>query len=239
MLLLNSLLSGIGIGVGTPFRGKPPGGGAAFAPSDISGLVGEFYATVGVTDDGGGEVSNWADQSGNGNDYLATFSARPTFSTSPDKITFNGTSNRLKTATFTLNQPFTRVLLITQVSWTSGDFICDGFNTASAYMYQNNLSPEIRITAGGAELENAGITIGVEGVLVGIWDNAGANSSIIVDDGTPVTGATGATGAAGLSLGNDAASNNGGNIVVRAELVYNKALSASEITSVTTYMQSL
>jgi len=212
---------------------------APFVPSDISGLVAEFYADTGVTLEAGTNVSNWADQSGNGNDYTATFSARPTFHSSPDRIQFNGMGNRLRSATFTLNQSFTRVFLITPISWSANSFICDGFTNQTTYMYQNNLSPEIRLTAGSSEPEHPGITIGVEAVLIGIWDRA--SSQIIVDDGTPtVAGADiGAANPAGITLGNDAASNNGSAISVRAEVVYNKVLSPSEITQITDYFQTL
>src|SRR3990167_2139815 len=92
---------------------------APYLPSDNpSSLVGWFRMGVGVTSSGG-FASQWADQSGNGNDLLqATGTNQPAYDGSAI-LTFDGIDNFMKCVAFTLNQPEQVSMLFSQVSWTS------------------------------------------------------------------------------------------------------------------------
>jgi hypothetical protein len=87
------IANGIGIG---PFGGRAP-----FLPTDIDGCVLWLRADLGITEAGSG-VSVWADQSGNGNDFVqGTDSARPPYTASdPDfnghpSLSFDGSADHL------------------------------------------------------------------------------------------------------------------------------------------------
>lgn len=60
---------------------------AGFSPTDIDGAVLWLRADLGVTLDGSGNVSAWADQSGNGNDVTQTSaSSRPSYDDSVEAL---------------------------------------------------------------------------------------------------------------------------------------------------------
>ena len=76
----------------------------AFSPTDIAGLVCWVRSDLGVTKTISDLVSDWADQSGNGNNFTATGNARPTWVdtvlNSEPVIRFNGGTNVLTGANF-------------------------------------------------------------------------------------------------------------------------------------------
>lgn len=52
-------------------------GAAAFLPTDVAGLTGWYDAGVGITKDGSDKVTDWADQSGAGNDLAKVGATGP------------------------------------------------------------------------------------------------------------------------------------------------------------------
>jgi hypothetical protein len=82
-----------------------------FNPKSISGLAAWWDASVGITTDGNGNVSAWADQSGNGRTLAqSTANNRPAYNTNvlsgKPVVNFDGVNDAML-ASFTLAQPIT------------------------------------------------------------------------------------------------------------------------------------
>lgn len=98
-------------------------GGVGIAPPPTTAMEAWFRKNVGITS-AANAVSNWANQAASGaaRDYVqATGAAQPTLQ-GDGTILFDGTSDYLQTAAFTLGQPYTRYIRFKQITWTSGDY---------------------------------------------------------------------------------------------------------------------
>lgn len=92
------------------------GGGGGFNPADYGTVAFWYDPTQGVTDAGGGAVSAWADQSGNGRTLSqGTGASRPTTGTRTQNglnvIDFDGTADRMTTSSFTQAEPWSVFLV--------------------------------------------------------------------------------------------------------------------------------
>ena len=212
--------------------GSVPSG---FLPSDLANLELWTKYNSGITVTGSG-VSQWDDQSGNGNHLKqATDASRPSKEVD-GSILFDGLDNFLKADAFTLVQPETIYLLFKQVAWTANDYMTDGNTANTAVLQQFTAAPQIRLFA-GAGLGNVSLTLDTYGVLSTVIN--GSSSVIQIDNGTPVTGAAGAANMGGFTLGSKSDGLSAANIQVKEVLVYSAAHDAATRAQVRAYLQSI
>lgn len=129
----------------------------------------------------------------------ATSAARPVLAESGGlyRLSFDGVDDGLH-ATFTLNQPFTRISAIRQVTWSTGDTLFDGATINLARLYQAGTTPNVRSLSTLSGHDNNGLTLGTDFVLTEIWN--GASSKNAVNNASYVTGNPGVGNPGGLSL---------------------------------------
>ena len=134
------------------------GGGAgisAVAFPSISGERFRFRADLGITKDGSNLVSNWADQSGNGDD-IAEATNKPLYVANlvngQPAIRFDGSNDVLSNSSVTGFGDTHIYMVINQVSWTSGRYICRLRKSGDSHSIQQ-LSSTPRIQHGGDALD--------------------------------------------------------------------------------------
>jgi len=212
-------------------------GGPTFLPSSISGLVAWYRFGVGITEAGSG-VSNWADQSGAGNDLVQGTDANRPAKQSDGSILFDGVDNFLKTASFTLAQPVSVCLLMKQVTWTLNDSLFDGNAGNDLRMYQDPTTPSIHMFAGSSGPENTGLTVDTYMNVFAIYN--GASSYSQVNDTISIVADAGSASPDGFTLGSFGNGGAGwGNIQVKEIALYNVAITASNISDLRTYFATL
>jgi PKD repeat protein len=198
-----------------------------FTPNVISGLVGWYDATQGVTTDTGG-VSVWSDLSSNSNNLTQSNSSiRPNLNTSPNRITFAINDRLTSSKTLTVGAVFA---VLQQNSENYGTLI--GFTTKHGIIRDQTLTrfyptsiiqnPPIRVN---------GVT---QSIVAGTFPNASyggfSTSRICVS----FKGATG-SGVLRLGKGDDvggAAATNDVNEII----IYDRELTNSEMISVENYL---
>jgi hypothetical protein len=112
---------------------------------------------------------------------------------------FDGTADYLKSAPYSLSQPESVYFVGSQVSWTANDYIYDGNSSDSRLMYQQLITSQIRIFAGGLLPTNSDWALGAKAVVSAVFN--GASSSNRVNRGTTVTGNAGGASSNGFTLG--------------------------------------
>jgi hypothetical protein len=146
-----------------------------------------------------GACSQWNDISGNGR-HLAqgTAGRRPTIN-SDGSLTLDGLDDGMQ-ALFTLSQPYSFYIVLTQLGWTANRYVFDG-GTGNTALIQDDLgaSPDLEIFAGTRLRPLAGPAIGTRAVVSGVFNNA--SSILRLNGGTELTGKAGATNAGGITLG--------------------------------------
>ncbi len=213
-------------GFGTPKK---------FVPSDLPSLAAWFRFGAGLTDDGAGLCSNWADQSGNGRDLKATTTARPTIQ-ADKSVLFDGSANFMKCDAFTLNQPETVYFLIKQITWGNDLRFCDGNSNFTMLVNQQTATPQISMYATGAQVaNNSNLALNTWGVVAAVFN--GASSSLQVNNTTATTGYPGAGNAGGFTLGaNSDGAGGWSNIQVKEVILYAAAHTADQRTQVINYL---
>lgn len=197
-----------------------------------------FRFGVGITDSGGGLVSQWADQSGNGRHLKQATATNQPAKQADGSILFDGVDNYLKCDAFTLNQPESIYLLMKQATWTEGDTIFDGNAANTGRLFQTVGSPQLRFrTSSGFVANNSGLALDTYGVLSCVANGAG--SSVQVNHGTPTTGTLDADNMAGFTL--CAAGNATGfvNAQVKEVIVFAAAHGAATRARVISYLRRL
>ena len=213
--------------------------GGAFSPLDIAGLQlwldGSDIATLfqdsakttPVTADGD-VVGAMADKSGNGRDLLqATTANKPLYKTAIQNglsvVRFDGTDDKLGPTVFTLNQPFTIVMVINQITWTDLDYISDGGTDTTTAIHLRTITPTIAMYAGSISCDNTGLTVGSFGILRALFN--GASSVSEVNNNTEQTGNVGAANAGGFTIGRVTTSpSRHPNIEIGEVVIYNSSI---------------
>lgn len=150
---------------------------------------------VGLTDDGAGLCSAWADQSGNARHLAASGTGRPTIQ-ADRSLLFDGAANFMRAA-FTLNQPNTWYALLQQVTFTSGDVLLCGATTV-ARLAQAAATPDMNWSAGAA-INITGEVVGSWQVFAGVFNSTSSSSQI--NNGTVTSGDCSTNAAGGVTLG--------------------------------------
>ena len=198
-------------------------GSAVSDPSTILGanLTQWVRADLGVTVVTG--VSNWADQSGNGRDYVqATGSAQPALNAADATldnqatITGDGSNDFLACDGFSPGIPLYCWIIFKQISWTLNDRLVGATSGTGPRITQTATTPDLRPANAANGGINAAGTIGTWFRLECAWDDAAGDYLKI--GATSATGDTGATGGTGRRIFCNLSSGFG-NMAI-AELVY-------------------
>lgn len=207
-----------------------------FLPNDLSGLVLWTRFNSGITVTGAG-VSQWNDQSGNGNHLKqGTDTNRPS-KESDGSILFDGVDNFLKADSFTLAQPETIYMLGKHVAWSSGNTLFDGNILNRASVRQTQSSPILRLNAGADSGNNGNLAIGVYGVIIAVVN--GASSLLQINNTAKITGDYGALIMSGFTLAARGDNSNFSNIQVKEVLIYSTAHDAATRAKVINYLASV
>lgn len=170
------------------------------APNTVPNLKAWFVAGVGITS-AGGLVSQWGDQSGQGNHLKqATGTNQPALQ-ADGSVLFDGVDNFMQCDAFTLNQPITGYMLAKQVAWLSGARMLDGNSAVSGVLFQDTVSPRVSLNAGSSGGSINTWSVGTYGVVS--WVINGASSSIQHNNNAPGTGNAGAGNMGGFTFGTD------------------------------------
>lgn len=215
-----------------------------WSPDDVAGLVASFDADNIVAQADGSPVTTWADRATVPHNLTvpATFTA-PTLELGElnghDVVRFDGLTTKLKSATFTLNQPMTRFVVgkNNNGALSQNTAMIDGFVTNSAFF---GVGPS---PTDWYSYANSGATIaGPEGTAdtvphIGVSVLSGAASNTRIDGGAGTTGDAGSDPAAGVTIGgagNSSASPLSGDI--SRVLVYDRVLTLQEINRIGEYL---
>ena len=147
----------------------------------------------------GSTVSNWADQSGNGNHYTqASAPLQPAYSASDatlnnlPTVTGDGVDDLMASALSLAAPGTTKVWIwsvLKQVSWTANDRLLGGDTVEGMLLYQLTASPNIRQFDGSNGNQLTALAVGSWGAVAAYYDGA-ATSSIQLNDNVPVSGTT-------------------------------------------------
>lgn len=199
-----------------------PSRSTPFTATEITALAPAawYRFNTGITDVGAGAVSQWADQSGNARHLLqATGTAQPTVQGN-GTIIFDGSTDFLQTAGFTLNQPVTIYILGRQITWTLNDLWFDGL-TAAVQLRQSPTTPNVQLNSNvGAVAAHPGLTVNTYRVLAAVF--SGANSTLRVNN-DETAGSPGTNNLGGFTLGASRAAAAFANIQVYEVIIFSSA----------------
>jgi hypothetical protein len=204
--------------------------GFSILPNQYQGLQ-CWHNSESLTKDGADRISSVDDLSGNARPFTQIAALNQPLwvanqlNTKPC-IRFNGTTEFLTTAVFSVNQPFTMYIVLKQISWTNGDRIISRPDGTQTIIYQNSTTPTIQQFAGGSGPTTTAGTIGNWIILAAVFNNA--SSSLLVNAGNESTGTSGTNSVSGLCMGANAGGiNNFANIDIAEFVLYDQAQSLS------------
>jgi hypothetical protein len=136
--------------------------------------------------------------------YTGNHLTQPVVARRPTNQVFNGvhgaSGSFMKTAPFTLTQPFFIYIVFNPVSWASLDVIFDGSADFAAALIQHTATPQVQTFAGSYIGTSVNPTVGQSCIMRCLFNNT--NSKMILANGIPVTGTVGNTANSGFTLGN-------------------------------------
>ena len=204
-------------------------------PADQQNIIAYYKLNTAITVTGSG-VSQWDDQSGNGNHLKqATDTNRPSLE-SDGTILFDGVDNFLKTDAFTLDQPVSIYILGKQITWTSDRRWFDGNTLNTGTLQMSGSSGDIRIFAGAAT-STVNATLDTYYVVSSVFNST--SSVLQLNNETPVTGNAGTNNMGGFTLGASGGNVNWSNIQIKEVIIYNVAHTAEQRAVIVNYLNSL
>lgn len=105
----------------------------------------------------------------------------------------------LKSAAFSLSQPTTVYLVLSQYSWTLNDILIDGDSNGGGQIFQDATTPTLSQYSGAIGASTTSVPLKTNAVMVSVID--GASSLLRVGRGVAGTGNPGAANMGGLTLG--------------------------------------
>jgi hypothetical protein len=169
-----------------------------------------------VTKDATDSVSVWANKLGNGRNLTATGTAKPIWSS--NGMLFNGTTSSMVTETFTLEQPTMIYIVFKQITWTSNDYIFDGYTTASGGLRQRTATPGLGIYAGASSAADNNLALDTWGIARIVFN--GLNSTLQIDENAiTIDGNYGSSDMNGFTLGGIAAGTTGRSNIEVKEII--------------------
>jgi hypothetical protein len=161
--------------------------------------------------------------------------ARPAQIVGSARMLFDGTNYFQKSAAFTLGQPVTIYLLGQPITYTSGDYLCDGDGKDTLVIEQLGTTPTIDLYAGNAGPSSSAATLATWHVIAAVFN--GASSLLQVNNGTPATGDAGTATAGGFTLMAAADGSGRANYLVERVLIYNTAHDARTRARIYDYLR--
>lgn len=221
------------------------GGDDDFSPSDISNLVAWWDAGVGITLNGG-DVSDWADQSTEGNDLAqATASLQPLFIASDStlnnqpSVQFDGTTSEELATAFAnaTTQPYFSVVVLRVIDNAgSGAHLIWGDST-SLSPYTATITTDFLWSGGGTLIRPTAPTTPYSTILSARYNAAtGEGWALGVSQGTTSTFGSLVIDTLGIQIGNDNTGNRELNGNIAEMLFYDKDLSTSEHNDLGNYL---
>lgn len=219
------------------FRKRKRSSGPTFLPSDISGLTAWFQYGVGITEAGSG-VSVWADQSGNGNDFLQGTDANRPSKEADGSILFDGVDHFLRTAFFTLNQPITAYFLFRKLASSLNQRFFDGGSAGNySFLVWESLSEDNRFsTDEGVNWISANPDIVIDEYTVLTAIANGASSFFRTNTSAAVSGNVGVVNPGGLTVGSNATGTENSNMQVKEVILYAGAHDTNQQNMVIDYL---
>ena len=255
----------IGI-AGTAITKPNIGNAGAFDPKSITGLTVWLKADAGITKDGSNLVSDWTDQSGNGNNFSqSTAGNKPTYTASAQNglpaITFDGTNDYMTTAATLTLGTYSAFVVVSRPVWAASTYAgvwghnfsaagtagrALGVTGSALNNWQNN---EIFSCGNGYGPSQTPYAFGPIGTKTNnsyhliSAGNGTANSFVRINRASiarAVVNAAVTSSATSMSLGTWylAATSDFWNGGIAEVLIYNSVLSAGDITSVENYLRS-
>jgi hypothetical protein len=129
---------------------------------------------------------------------VATSGGKPAMIVGRPGVLGDGSAFYMKAAPYTANQPVWRVIVCRILSWTSGDYLCDGNAANTAAIIQTTSTPQLNISAGSSVAANTGLAVGSIGIITAVLN--GASSSLQINNAVATTGDAGAGNAGGFTL---------------------------------------
>jgi len=210
-----------------------------FSPLQLTALRAWYKSDVGITIATG--VSQWDDQSGNGNHLVqAATVSQPVVTAAAinglPAITFDGANSFMQIA-FTLPQPVTLFMLLRAVTWSINDNFCDGAAISDTMLIQQvTASPQIRMFGGASLGNNSDLAVNTFGLITAIFN--GVSSELQINNNTALSGDAGTASPAGLTLGSRRTGTLASNIGVAEVIVINAVATAAERAKVRAYSQA-
>jgi hypothetical protein len=221
-----------------------PGGAAAFAPTDIAGLLSWLKADAGTLQTSGGStavadgdpVGEWQDQSGSGNHFAqATGAARPTLKLAIQNgrsvARLDGTDDSM-TLTLAVPQPFTVAMAIRCTNANNGYALDGATLNRTLISFPNGTT--VRFFAGNiVDATVADST--VFSTLVALFD--GASSVLRWNDAETAGNVSTGSNNGGFTLGSGGDGTQPFTGDVGEVLIYDSALSPADRASVADYLK--
>lgn len=196
-----------------------------------------FRKGIGLTS-AAGKVSAWADQSGNGRNLVqGTGAAQPSLNADGSVQTAAASSQYMKTAAFTLNQPTVIFLLGAQIDWTLNNVLFDGNGAAGGALQQATSTPNIVLNAGAQACETSAWPLGTVDVLRFKFQTIA--SSITVGAGASTFGSPGSNTMGGFTLGATGVPSNYGSIKAYEIIIFDFVPTDAQIANIYAYMQAV
>jgi hypothetical protein len=211
---------------------------STFSPSNISGLQFWVRSDLGITKDGSDLVSQWNDQSGNARN-LTEATNQPLWVNSLingyPAIRFDGSNDKMRTASFSISQPLTIFMVAKPVTHTNLDGYIFGGNLGA---YQGT-SPVVKLhdqaVGDGAQANSGGAVYELYKFLFN-----GTSSVISIDDGSDQTSGTNLTSSftSGVSLSVWNTDIRFGNMEVAEVCIYDSSISGTNLTNLKNYFNT-
>ncbi len=225
-----------------PATAGPVAGYVAWWDAGLSTLYQNSNGTTAATSDGN-PVGYASDQSANGHNLLqATAGNRPVLKLNIVNglpvLRFAGGNSKCLNATFTLNLNYHVFMVLSQRTWTNGNYLTAGTaNGTGGSFQQEGTSPQFGYSAGNFAL-NSGLTLNAFHQM----DYSLSSTAIVttVDQGTPVSSAVSGDNSTGFAVGDYTGDffNQGGDIDVAALIIYPSVQTGSNLTAIRNYLKT-
>lgn len=180
---------------------------AAWTPADITTALWLDAADAATITESGGDVSQWADKSGNSNHAVNAGAGKPSYDAANDRIVFDKASSEYLALT---SQPFTGTtartvfaVINTQTAGSSGNGFFSADDSGSSGQLWD-LCPEgsafyIRIVGNDYYTPNPGT--GTDELIVAQWESGSSSNSNVWHDGSALTRAGGSSATVNTGTG--------------------------------------
>ena len=241
---------------------RPTASGAAFTPATLSGLVGWYdsadLSSMSANSDGSGavavgdQVGYWADKSGSGNHVTqGTGANRPTITASAVNgkaaLVFDGSNDNLSRTSYTAQSGLAGLTRIAVFSTTQNSQMSRDLSGADVAFFVASAQLISRVSgdAGTASAIAPASELAI-GVYTSVYDGSGPAMQLYFDNVLQASEASGFTpgslpattpaGPGTLHVGSNAGANNFVAGPIAEYVIYSRALSAEERTSLYDYL---